>query len=93
MTVKEFKALTTKCQSVTDGNDFILNQVAEKMISKLHKYDSLLYKDVAQLARGPDSRFGNDILSDSKILRRHVNLPIESYSTRASKQTDTLSAV
>lgn len=45
---------------------------------------------MAQLTRVIDTKFGNDILSEGSSLRRHGNLPVESCSRSASKQTDTV---
>lgn len=77
MTIKAFKALATKCQSVIDEIDIILKQVSEKMLVKLHKHIANLCKRMSQLARVLNSRFGDGILSDSEVLRCLVNLPIE----------------
>lgn len=75
MMIKAFHALATKCKVGIDADDPVLKPISEKMLSKIEKYDGVLCNELAQLAKVLEHRFGNDILEDSNMLHKYVDLP------------------
>lgn len=75
MKIRVFRTLSTKFHVSIDGGDPVIKPIAEKMLSKIEKYDDVLCGELAQLAKVVDPRFGSDLLSDSMLLRKYVELP------------------
>lgn len=75
MKIKALCAFPTKCRVAIDAGDPVLKPIAEKMMSKIEKYEGVLCGKLAQLAKIIDPRLGNDILVDSDIFRNYVELP------------------
>lgn len=88
MTIRAFNVLKSKCKTVIDSGDQILKPIAEKMITKLDKYGSLLGSPVATLAKILDPRFGNDIISCSNILQKYVDIPTDERESTVSHNSD-----
>ena len=70
-----YKLLMQKCQSRIDSNDQATKPIASTMLRKLKSYESIICSDMAILAKVVDPRIPNDVLRDSDILYKWVDLP------------------
>lgn len=81
MTIFAFRALATKSRTAMDAGDPVMKPNTEKLLSKVDKCDEVLSGETAQLAKKVDSSFGNDILSDSALLRKYIEMPCNGDSS------------
>ena len=70
-----YKLLMQKCQSRIDSNDQAIKPIASTMLRKLKSYESIVCSDMTILAKVVDPRIPNDVLRDSDILYKWVDLP------------------
>lgn len=90
MNIKAFRALASKCHVAINAGDPVLKPIAEKMLSKIDKYDGVLSGELAQLAKILDTRFGNDILADSNMLRMYVELPVDGEPSTVTNRNEVM---
>lgn len=83
-TVKEFKSLLQKCDMFVDVNYSTLTQIAQKMRTKLEKYDYVLCEELTKLVQILDPRFGCYFLTDTAKLRYFFVLPAASNSCKCT---------
>ena len=66
--------LMNDCERAKNGPIVALHAVADAMLVKLSQYKSLSCCELAELGRILDPRFGNDVISDYDILKKHAVL-------------------
>lgn len=75
------QSLLSKCRTVVDSLDPIIQPIAAKTYEKLWKYESVLCCDISQVLQIMDPRFGNDLISHSTVLRHYLVLPSDETHT------------
>lgn len=74
LTARAFNKMTKKCEQALQSNDDVLKEIAKALLKKLESYRSLVCSDITSLARVFDIRLGNDIIADSDLLRKYIQL-------------------
>lgn len=65
LSIKFFNHLQQNYKKVIESSDVILKPIAEKMRGKLDQYDIFVKGKLTVLGENLDSRFANDVLTDS----------------------------
>lgn len=69
MTIHEFRALLTKFRTASYAVELVKQPIAEIELSKIEKYDNVLYDKMVQSEKVLDHRLGIYIIGHSDLLR------------------------